>query len=402
MKKFLCGILILTFLISSISTGVSVNAATKTTIEDKKLTIGVGKGIWEPTTISLDNKIDATYTFVSSNTKIVKVGKKNGDLTGIKAGTASITVTQIYKKKSTKIGTCKVTVIESAKVNNNVKDEWFTTLSENRTVELYLDSYFDCINTSAEYTVTSSNTDVAKITGKANKGNKYSLSLQSAGAGCTTLTVVQSYKGKTKTVGKVNIKVVDVYLDAGELVDKSFDILYDGYFAAYIKYPDGSKGCKLVSSDENVIKIDNSNSNETTGTTVYEFEFVGKGTATLTYYEGETIIGTRKITVTSVEATEAKYSEGTEIIQIEMPREGVFVNTSIDFDLLPGNANGKACTVEIADKSICAVEDISAYSGVIHVNLDVKKTGTTTIVVKNGESKEIYKGTLLVVEDTEE
>ncbi len=52
---------------------------------------------------------NATYTFKSSNKKIVTVSD-TGTIRGIKAGTATITVNSTIGKKTTKVGTLKVTV----------------------------------------------------------------------------------------------------------------------------------------------------------------------------------------------------------------------------------------------------------------------------------------------------
>ena len=60
--------------------------------------------------LQVKNKVKgASYSFKSSNTKIVKVDKY-GLLTGVKAGTAKITCTQTLKGKKTTVGTCTVTV----------------------------------------------------------------------------------------------------------------------------------------------------------------------------------------------------------------------------------------------------------------------------------------------------
>jgi peptidoglycan/xylan/chitin deacetylase (PgdA/CDA1 family) len=64
--------------------------------------------------IILNKNAKATYSFKSSNTKIATVNK-SGEVKGIKVGTATITVNSTIAKKTTKLGTVKVTVIKAAK-----------------------------------------------------------------------------------------------------------------------------------------------------------------------------------------------------------------------------------------------------------------------------------------------
>lgn len=86
---------------------VSASAAAKaTTIKSSSITVTVG----QTKTISLSNKKSgATYAFTSSKKSVATVSKK-GVVKGVKAGTATITVKQTYKKKTTIVGKVAVTV----------------------------------------------------------------------------------------------------------------------------------------------------------------------------------------------------------------------------------------------------------------------------------------------------
>lgn len=66
---------------------------------------GIGKKL------TVKNKVKgASYRFASSNSKVVKIAKNGGYLTGVKAGKATITCTQMLKGRKTVVGKCKVTV----------------------------------------------------------------------------------------------------------------------------------------------------------------------------------------------------------------------------------------------------------------------------------------------------
>lgn len=129
-KRLLCLVLALILVVPVVATlGTeqveAAKKAKKPTLSHKKVVmpIGYSDGYWYGENdndglikLSVKNKVKgATYTFKSSNTKVAKISSKGGRITGLKAGTATITVTQKLKGKSTKVGTCKVTVKEPTK-----------------------------------------------------------------------------------------------------------------------------------------------------------------------------------------------------------------------------------------------------------------------------------------------
>ncbi len=106
MAVALAGALVLT----TIATGTTSEAAKKTKLKTKKVSIFV-KGKKK---ISITGKkAKHKYTFTSKKKKIAKVSKK-GVITGVKAGKTTITVKDTWKqkgkKKTKKLGTVKVTV----------------------------------------------------------------------------------------------------------------------------------------------------------------------------------------------------------------------------------------------------------------------------------------------------
>jgi hypothetical protein len=86
--------------------GFATAAVSRPTLKLNKLSVRVGAKV----KIDLNNKNSkATYTYKSSNTKVASVTKA-GTVTGVKAGTVTITVTETYNKKKTEIGKATVTV----------------------------------------------------------------------------------------------------------------------------------------------------------------------------------------------------------------------------------------------------------------------------------------------------
>ena len=90
----------------SVNLGDIAYAAAKATLQTNSVTIKVK----ETSKIVLNSKYSkATYSYKSSDSKVATVSK-SGTITGIKAGSASITVSETYKKKTTTVGKVAVTV----------------------------------------------------------------------------------------------------------------------------------------------------------------------------------------------------------------------------------------------------------------------------------------------------
>jgi hypothetical protein len=106
-------------------------------------------------TLKVENPVKkATYSFTSSNKKIVtvKVSGSKATLTGVQAGTANITCQQKLNGKTTKVGTCKITV-----KNAVASEESYDGLPVGTNkVNLIYWSYRNC---NATYTFTSDSAD---------------------------------------------------------------------------------------------------------------------------------------------------------------------------------------------------------------------------------------------------
>ena len=106
-------------------------SAVKTKLKAKTISISIG----QKKKIKLaGKKAKARYTFKSSKKKVAKVSKA-GVVTGKKSGTAKITVREIYKKKTRKIGVVKVTV--KKKNNSSAAPSGLTFRYESYLLEHY-------------------------------------------------------------------------------------------------------------------------------------------------------------------------------------------------------------------------------------------------------------------------
>jgi hypothetical protein len=145
----------------------------------------------------------ASYSFASSDKSVVTIMSKGTKayLTGVKAGTANITCQQKLNGKTTKVGSCKVTV-KNAKIFSETYDglplgtgERLLTFDDNR-------------NYDATYTFTSNSKDFTlKEIVKKEKGTTDSYMITQTYTakkpGTYTVTVKETYNKKTTTVGKM-------------------------------------------------------------------------------------------------------------------------------------------------------------------------------------------------------
>lgn len=209
MKKILSAIalalsLVLTAPVVLPQTAVVAEAATKTTIEFYQDTIGIN-GTAE--IYLYDKQSKATYTYSSSKKSVATVSSK-GVITGKAVGKAKITVKQKYKGKTTTVGSVTVTVKKST-LYEEVTDAnypwWFSAqpgfISKSNPAVIDVENVVCFMNPKAKYTFYSSTKDlVISKTGKVTEVKK---------VGKGYVTVKETYKGKTRTVGKMPIEMID-------------------------------------------------------------------------------------------------------------------------------------------------------------------------------------------------
>lgn len=191
-------------------------AVSSVSLNSTKLTIKAGASSTLKATLKPTNATDKKVTWSSSNTNVAKVDS-NGKVTGVKAGTATITA----KSSNGKTAACKVTVTAAAatsvKLNKTSIDFAGKPVTLTATVS----------PAGAEQKVTwsSSNTKVAKVDSNGK--------VTPVGYGSCKITAKTS-NGKTAvcnvTVNK-EIKITRSYTIAEEwpyLIKDSFDIYVDG------------------------------------------------------------------------------------------------------------------------------------------------------------------------------
>lgn len=257
------------------SSSLVVEAATKkASISDKKLTIPVGKvdkkvyygeNPWYLSNgkqLTVKNKVKgATYTFKSSDTKVAKIDKDGGYVTGVKAGTTTITCTQTYNNKTTTVGKCKVTVKNASLTVSEYGNEFAAGKNAFGLYDYY--SYMDPLfyigyrNPDATYTVTSDSNDFVikevKIDASKAKGITndevfqqilkdfigkryfYGYEFSATKAGTYTVTVKETYNNKTKNLGSFKVVIKDTTIDEAEVELKLDNYLYVFNLISYPK-----------------------------------------------------------------------------------------------------------------------------------------------------------------------
>lgn len=208
---FLLSVLSMLFVVPL--SGVHVSAVSAAELAVKKKDIAIA----DTYKIKLKDKNKlASFRYTSSQPEIAAVTKK-GIVTGKKAGTAKITVTQIFNKKKSVIGTLAVTVKEAELADLDSMEQgppalwhqpgYYRSLYNSGTPD-YLDvgiKYMHYRNPQAEYWYSS--------------GDEAKLLLEKDGAVVDTFSectvevfVHETYRKKTRTVGSVEVLIIGPHL----------------------------------------------------------------------------------------------------------------------------------------------------------------------------------------------
>lgn len=411
-----CALMVGNFIMPST---VSEAATKKAAISVKELTIPVGKmsnkvywnkNSWEISngeSLTVKNKLKgATYQFTSSNSKIVKINKAGGYVTGVKAGSATVTCTQTYKNKKTTVGKCKVTVKNATLISNErifpVGSGGFNLVDYYNSSDPLFTIAFR--NPKATYTITSDSSDFTikekKYDASSAKdatdykeyetvlkdyiGKRYFYGYQFTAnkSGTYTITVKETYNKKTKTLGSFKVEIKDASID-----EPNVDILLGDYvnvfnFLSYIKdtlYNFQIKDYDEANSDNNVLQLIEE------GDSLYLYgNKVGTGELTISEVDGD-VIGT--VTVTVAEAP-------CESITVYSEEYTAYVDETfnLDYYLEPWNTTDKV-TMESDNANVVKVE----------YNLDEEswectalKEGEANITIKCGNQSVVYK---IIVEE---
>lgn len=290
-------------------TATEVQAASKKTVKKAKLWAkSRTRAVANPETIQIQNKKKgASYQFKSSNTKIVTVNKK-GSYQGVKAGKAKITVTEVYKKKKTKVGDLSITIKNS-------------TLSKSK-IEAPLGkggAFFviNNINPKAVYTFTPKDSSLLKVIKEKEKDTDPLYVIEGLQAGKTTVTVTEKYKNKTRNLGSVEVEIKLSYFPDEKYLNPNISVGDEYTLLDYLVNPNGDAEYKAKAADNTIVEV--KIWDDDPWSLCIAGKKQGKTDVELTEtYRGKTrTVGTFHVTVTQVE-TEAFYWNDSDTENIEL------------------------------------------------------------------------------------
>ncbi len=332
--------------------------------------------------LSVSNVVkNATYSFVSSNAKVLAV-KASGSkvyLTGVKAGTATITCNQKLSGKTTKVGTCTVTV-----VNATVRQDFVPELPlGNGTVEVI---EFANRNNDAAYTYVSDNKNFSMNEKFSTfDGMQFIHQIYIAKApGTYTVTVKETYNKVTRVVGKIKYTVKKATVTPKETIELGADTDALDLISNYrtdVNY-------LFKAEDSSIVQISDDYAVYLTGKKV--------GTTKINIYENtktpdkSKLIGTCTITVKEAVLESLDYSfDETEAYVGDEP-------VSVEVFKEPSHAPG-TITVTSSDPKVATVSSVDE-DGTFEVT--PVSEGTTTITITCGTITETE--TFTVYEDDED
>ena len=307
-KKLLVAVLVMA-LATPMLNGIEAKAASKPTLSSTKMEIGIGSygeewGCSHKTNtkykVSVENsKKGASYTFTSSNKKVVTIKKSGtvGYITGVKAGKATITVKQKMKGKTTTVGKCNVTVKNSSVVASIIAEEELglgTDIEASASITepiCWIKNY----NPAAKYTYSCNNSNFKMSHINLDIGNGYSCYGQKYTAkkpGTYTVTLKETYKKKTRTVGKFKVVIHDTIIrDTLDLFIGQTESLAGliGYYNGYYRYETQNDAVLKIHNDGEYLYMEAI----AAGTDEIKFYYYDKKTETVGDY-----IGSCKITIT--------------------------------------------------------------------------------------------------------
>ncbi|QHQ63330.1 hypothetical protein Ana3638_23235 [Anaerocolumna sedimenticola] len=393
-------------------------AAKKAAVSTTQMTIPVGKmdskicwntSSWELSNaqkLTVKNAVKgATYQFTSSSTKVVTIAKTGGYLTGVKAGSATITCTQTYKGKKTTVGKCKVTVKNAALTVSDYGNEFPVGSGGFSLYDYYAssDSLFSVTyrNPKATYTLTSDNENFSmkevkydaskakEVTDNAEFqsilkdfiGSRYFYGYQFTAkkAGTYTVTVKETYNKKARTLGSFKVVIKDTAISESQknllLGDSLNALTLLTYAKANTQYYFEIKDYDETNPDNNVLSLNQD------GSELY-INANKTGTAEVTVKEGSeqgTVIGTVTFTVSEAPC---------QSIILDSNEYTTYVGDDfyIYFDLEPWDTTDQV-TIESENPDVLKVE-YNQEEGWIYTPL---KVGEANVTIKCGSQSATCK-----------
>ncbi len=366
----------------SVNSVTSVEAAAKKAkLYQKTGTIGIQSS---PEYLYVENqKESAKYTYTSSDKKIATVDKY-GVVTGISKGSAKITVKEVYKKKTTTVGTYKVTVVNSALA---LKEDTATLYSKYYAPIKY-------INHKATYKYDISDTSIVTYNEEG-----YLIGLK---AGTTNIKVSETYKNKKRDLGSFALTVVESTLHpestAIEVGVNSKNPLYN-YIVIENQPWNSEVTYSYESSNTSVVTVTKETSEWFED--LYYIKGIATGTATITVYEeykgNKRTVGTVAVTVREIPITDLKFNTYFFDTENGTLTTTVYLGEDDELSLL------KDYIVKAPENATTDVTFSSSNEAIAKVDNDGKITtvsgGTVTITVKSGNFQDKLQLTVIDLDD---
>ena len=314
----------------------------------------------------------ATYVITSSD-ELIASGSSNGTITAHKAGKASLSIHEVYNKRSRTIGSVVVTVTGSSLKTTSVTMPYNSTLN--------ITQFIDDINTTSTYTLASSDTSLVSV-------NDNILSSASSGSENKTCTITVSETtlddNATHTIGKFTISLTNLSYIASEN-----QTVYLGI------------GTRLEIGAEDNICISNPDKNATytivptvtpTKTTVLSDNLVAQKYGNTTVSIKETVNGKSTVLPNTITVVVAKASIKDDLLT------GDGFTTSIDGDTYgkyPVKCRNHSYTYsyEVKNKAVCDVNTAGSHPDEDYLIVTPKTIGNTVITVYEKTSTSSNKRT---------
>jgi len=314
-----------------------VKIAAKVKLDKSETIIEKGKTVTLNATVTPSTLLDKSVTWKSSNKKVATV-TVDGEVKGIKAGTATITCTS--KVSGTK-ATCKVTIIDG----NVSLDKTEVTLEKGSTVTLKATVYPETLEDKS-VTWTSSDKSIATVTTKGKvKGVK---------AGTATITCTSNATGLSATCkvtvinGTVTLNKTEAYLEKGKTMTLK---------ATLTPTDLSDKSVTWTSSDKSIATVTSSG----------KVKGVKYGTATITCTSKATgASATCKVTVGKVVINMSEFT-------LKKSRSVTLVAT-----VYPTTLTDKSVTWKSSDKSIATVTSDGKVKGIAAGTATITCTSVAT------------------------
>ena len=331
-------------------------------LDQTKLTLGVGKKAKLIVTIKPENARDKSVIWSSSNTDVVSVDK-DGNVTAIKAGTATITVTTKdgkYKAEAEVTVSADVVNVKSVSLDKTSLD---LKVNETGTLKATVKPS-DATNKGVTWS--SSNSNVASV------DNNGKVTAKAAGTATITVTTKDGNYKATCKVTVTSIKVTGVALNKTSL---ELNVGSGETLTATVKPSDATnKGVTWSSSDSDVVSVDNNGK--------VTAKKAGTATITVTTKDGN-YKAECTVTVTNVNVTGVSLNKTSMSLYIDE-------EDTLTAIVEPSNATNKDVTWSSSDSSVASVDE--------NGKVTAKKAGTATITVTTADGSKTATCTVIVSE----